>query len=248
MQPTTGFQLLPGQVYIDAVRIPLQVRKGRQGKLRIGFEGSRMWLETPSGSLTEPGTTFLRARSRWIKRSYLLQQRREIQQAYLLNHATHETLLFGKPTPIKFEVGHTLYFRYHDGQLHITLTPEHANRRATCTLAVLKAYAKHYLENRVGYWSQVLKLRYNDVRVKDHRSKWGSCSSRRNINLNWYLILLDKSLIDYVIVHEFMHLKEMNHSPRFWALVEDVLPDYRVRMAELRRHEWVIGAYQALEG
>jgi predicted metal-dependent hydrolase len=247
MQAYTGFELNPGRLEIDSLSIPLNIRKGKRGKLRIGFEQGKVWIETPSGQLNERGTVFLKEKSRWIKRNFLIQQRRNAAQEYLLNHAAHETRLFGKPTPVRFETGPELYFRYNDEQLNITLTPEHANRRARCTVAVLKKLAVHYLERRVAYWAQVCKLEVNDLRIKSHRSKWGSCSTRRNINLNWYLILADKPLIDYVIVHELMHLREMNHGERFWAHVAEVMPDYQDRIAQLRQQEWVIGAYLPLE-
>lgn len=247
MIPEQTFELRPGQLRIDAVHIPLQVRKGIAHRLRIGFEGGQVWLETPSGMLSESGTTFLQNKRRWIKRNYLNLKRREAAQAYLLNHAAHETRIFGTPTPVYFEQGPELYFRYTDQALRIAYTSEHANHRARCTLGALKAYAEYYLQRRVDHWARILRLSYNSVRIKDHRSKWGSCSTRRNINLNWYLILVDKPLIDYVVVHELLHLREMNHSARYWALLAEVLPDYQDRIAQLRQQEWVIGAYQPLE-
>lgn len=247
MNADIHFQLLQGHLHLDAVRIPLLVRKGTERRMRIGFESGKVWLETPTGNLSDHGTQFLRNKRRWIKRHYLQLKRRESAQAYLLNHAAHETRIFGKPTAISFDRGSELYFRYANEALEITLTPEHANHRARCTLAVVKAYARHYLTQRVDFWAHALKLMPNTVRIKGHRSKWGSCSTRRNINLNWYLILVDKDLIDYVIVHELMHLREMNHSARYWALVADVMPDYQDRIARLRQQEWVIGAYAPLD-
>ncbi|MBX3102987.1 MAG: M48 family metallopeptidase, partial [Bacteroidetes bacterium] len=73
---------------------------------------------------------------------------------------------------------------------------------------------------------------------------WGSCSSKRNINLNWHLILMDKAVIDYVIIHELMHLREMNHSARFWAHVSTYFPDYRKAIAILKQEQWKIGLYE----
>lgn len=62
----------------------------------------------------------------------------------------------------------------------------------------------------------------------------GSCSSAGNLNFNWKLILIPPELLDYVVVHELAHRKEMNHSPRFWAVVEKELPDYRDRREKLK--------------
>ncbi|NCV71165.1 MAG: M48 family peptidase, partial [Betaproteobacteria bacterium] len=69
------------------------------------------------------------------------------------------------------------------------------------------------------------------------RTRWGSCNAKSVIRLNWRLIHKDPMLIDYVVVHELAHLKELNHSPRFWAIVESVLPDYRERKRLLRHDQ-----------
>ena len=66
------------------------------------------------------------------------------------------------------------------------------------------------------------------------RSRWGSCSSAGRVSLHWGLVLLPLELADYVVVHQLAHLGEMNHGPRFWRGVEDILPDYRERRARLR--------------
>jgi len=64
--------------------------------------------------------------------------------------------------------------------------------------------------------------------------RWGSCSSRGSLNFSWRIMMADDAVIDYVVVHELAHLVEMNHSPRFWAVVAGVLPDYSKRRARLR--------------
>ena len=72
------------------------------------------------------------------------------------------------------------------------------------------------------------------VKINGAQTRWGSCSARRSVNFSWRLILAEDNLVDYVIVHELAHLKELNHSPRFWALVAAYVPDYQIRRARLR--------------
>ena len=67
------------------------------------------------------------------------------------------------------------------------------------------------------------------------RTRWGSCSRRTGIRLNWRLIHFPLPIVDYVVIHELAHLREMNHGPRFWAIVATLCPDYREQRAELRR-------------
>jgi len=81
--------------------------------------------------------------------------------------------------------------------------------------------------------AQALDVSYARLTVRAQRTRWGSCSSRGTISLNWRLVLLPLALVEYVLAHELAHLREMNHSPAFWRLVESVIPDYRKRRREL---------------
>ena len=74
------------------------------------------------------------------------------------------------------------------------------------------------------------------VSIRNQRSRWGSCSKRGAISLNWRLVQAPLEVLDYVIVHELMHLREMNHSARFWALVEAACPDFRASERWLKAH------------
>lgn len=87
-------------------------------------------------------------------------------------------------------------------------------------LQLVRRYAKDALTCRVAYHAKRLDLTFSRVSVRDQSSRWGSCSNRGNISLNWRLVLLEPVLQDYVILHELAHLTEMNHSVRFWALLE----------------------------
>jgi len=87
---------------------------------------------------------------------------------------------------------------------------------------------------RVGHWASVLNLEYGRVFVKDQRTLWGSCSGRRNLNFNWRLAAAPPEALDYVVIHELCHLREMNHSKRFWDLVRAACPDYKARRKWLR--------------
>ena len=78
------------------------------------------------------------------------------------------------------------------------------------------------------------------VTIRNQKTRWGSCSSKGNLNFNCLLMLTPREVQDYVIVHELSHRKEMNHSPKFWEVVEEVLPDYKKRRKWLRENGSVI--------
>jgi len=100
----------------------------------------------------------------------------------------------------------------------------------------LRAAAKRELPPRLMELAARAGLRVARVTVRDQRSRWGSCSSRGTIALNWRLLLMPPEVRDYVLWHELMHLKRGDHSPAFWRLVEAVCPGYRDARAWLRKH------------
>ena len=103
--------------------------------------------------------------------------------------------------------------------------------------AEIKALGQLALERippRVQAWAARVGVSYGRITIRSQRTRWGSCSSKGNLNFNCLLMCCPDAVVDYVIVHELCHRKEMNHSPRFWAEVERVLPDYRAALRWLK--------------
>jgi len=102
---------------------------------------------------------------------------------------------------------------------------------------------KHYLQHketaraivraRVEHLNQYYQVPIKKIFIKNHRSRWGSCSTLGNLNFNYRLALLPQALVDYVIAHELCHLKEFNHSPKFWNLVAQTVPEHKVLRKQL---------------
>ncbi len=93
--------------------------------------------------------------------------------------------------------------------------------------------AKRYIPLRTQQLAELYGFKFNKVRVKKLKSRWGSCSSKNNLSFNYKLMHFNTKVIDYVIVHELCHLIEMNHSKNFWLLVQKIIPDYKVCKREL---------------
>ena len=95
--------------------------------------------------------------------------------------------------------------------------------------------AREIFPQRMQSLAQQLGVRYRRISIRAQRTCWGSCSPGGGISLNWRLLLLPESLCDYVLAHELCHLREMNHSSRFWSLVGTVIPDYQSKRNQLRQ-------------
>ena len=156
------------------------------------------------------------------------------------NIHTHDTLLYlGNPLPIsvqthaarkpRVEFDHTqLRLSTHDRQ------DVRANHQAL--VLWLRERAMACFEERVAHHATRLGLPMPRLALTQAKTRWGSCNSRGDIRLNWRLIHLPVPLIDYVVAHELAHIREMNHSPRFWAVVESIYPDWRNAKRALRAH------------
>ena len=98
----------------------------------------------------------------------------------------------------------------------------------------LREQARKYVTERVRYYAPIVGVTYGQIAIRTQRTRWGSCSSKGNLNFNCLLALVPPEVLDYVVVHELCHRKELNHSERFWRQVERILPDYKVRKVWLK--------------
>ena len=100
--------------------------------------------------------------------------------------------------------------------------------------AAVKPTAERIIQAKIRYYNEQCHVAYNRVCIRYQKSRWGSCSGNKNLNFNYRLSLLPDRLMDYVIIHELCHLKELNHSTAFWKEVGTILPNYRALRSELR--------------
>lgn len=115
---------------------------------------------------------------------------------------------------------------------HVPLTPPLAKPK---DLTEIRIKARQVIRERIEYFNQFYGYSFTRITIRDQKSRWGSCSSNGTLSFNYRLALIPLELADYVVVHELCHLKEMNHSNRFWGLVSRTIPDYRKRRTALKQ-------------
>ncbi len=134
---------------------------------------------------------------------------------------------------------------WRDGQaqvIWVTGRAEHAPRRI---LDFLKREARALCEAQALAYGAMIGVAPSRITMRDTASRWGSCSAARAISFSWRLIFAPDFVRDYVVAHEVAHLKEMNHGPRFWKLVEKLHPDFKSAQAWLRTHGRQLQRYKA---
>lgn len=99
-----------------------------------------------------------------------------------------------------------------------------------------KETAQKLAEMKVAKFNKIYKFGFNKINIKNQKTRWGSCSKKGNLNFNYKLLFLPEKVRDYIVVHELCHLKEFNHSRKFWNLVAQTFPDHREIKTELRKH------------
>ena len=90
-----------------------------------------------------------------------------------------------------------------------------------------KKKAEEVIHDRLQFFNEYYQLEYKRVTLRNQKSRWGSCSGKKNLNFNWKLVMAPIEVIDYVVVHEMCHLSQMNHSAKFWNLVAEKIPNYK---------------------
>ena len=184
------------------------------GGLRVAAPLRAPWREIEA---------FLRDKERWILRK--LDEWAATPRGAVLAGASGEMLpLFGVPYVMEIGKGRR-GVEARDSRLVVTVP--HRSRPLDLLIAWLKQRALQALTPRVAHYAAVLNLRAPRVTLSNARTQWGVCSADGAIRLSWRLVHLEPVLADYVVAHEVAHLVEMNHSRRFWALLERLYPGWR---------------------
>lgn len=182
-------------------------------------------LTVPRGAAIADGLRFVGEQSAWIERERARQRRRTASW-----RDGSPVLFRGREEPLSVS-GLDVWC----GAQHIVM-PQDASDLRPIVEAHFLALATRELPPRCLEFAALHELRVALVTVRNQRSRWGSCSPRRVIALNWRLIQMPPAVCDYVLLHELMHLRQANHSRKFWREVEAVCPEWRERERWLRKH------------
>lgn len=216
--------------------VPVSYRFDRSRRrsigLTVGPEG--LAVRAPAWVPLREVDAAVQEKSAWIL--VKLQQQRE----RVRSHAASE-LVWAHGARIPF-LGRTLQLHLEgeamgdDERLSLQLPPGASQAQVReAAQAWLQQQARAVFVERLNHFAPQLGVQWRRLSLSSARTRWGSASRDGHIRLNWRLVHLPLSQLDYVVVHELAHLREMNHSPRFWDTVGEVMPDYRVRRQALRQ-------------
>lgn len=184
-------------------------------------------LKVPQGQIDR----FVMSKSGWIN-AHLAQRKKllEKQSEFRLNYGGF-ALMRGVEYPIMQSALKRPVFDGGRFCLPPGLSPEQVKREL---VKIYRAEAAKLIKDRVSLFSSLMGVTPAAVKTTGAKARWGSCSGKNSVNFSWRLLMAEDDAIDYVVVHELAHIREHNHSKRFWAVVASVLPDYARREKKLR--------------
>jgi predicted metal-dependent hydrolase len=213
----------------------------------IGYELRRSQRRSIGFSISPKGlqvTAPLRASLRDIeqalleKQNWILSKRQQIGRKAVLpplawGHGTEFPFL-GQTVTLLLEHSAPRQGEFNAGFLHLR-PPSDPTKVQAQVRRWLESQAYRLLPERLALYAERLGVQVHSFSVSSARTRWGSCTSKGDIRLSWRLMHFDLALIDYVVAHELGHLVEMNHSPRFWAVVARICPHYQALRQQLRQ-------------
>jgi predicted metal-dependent hydrolase len=222
-------------IEIDSGPVAYTIRRSRRAKrIQMRFvPGQGFEVVLPARAPMREVEPFVRGAVDWMRRT--LATMTEVGVAAALGNGS-ATPYLGERLRIQQTSGTRDTVQRVGDTLVVTLRHSGAISVNAAVEAWYRVEARRVLAQRAAAHAATLGVDIGRVTIKDTRSRWGSCSNKGNLNFSWRLLLAPYAVMDYVAAHEVAHLREPNHSPRFWALVESLCPDYRTHRAWLREH------------
>ena len=235
LNPVVNFSVMLGATPVDYV----VHRSGGRSRISISIDERGLRVGAPLRASLREIESVLRDHAAWVVRKMAeWRERRPASRTWTNGETVH---YLGLPLKLVVNAG-TADVAVLESSLVVRSPAAAPDKAGVAVKAWLRQQALTHFQQRMEHFRTHFTLQAVAIRLSNARSRWGSCHESGRISLNWRLIQMPPHLIDYVVVHELAHLVEMNHSPRFWAVVGRVVPDYAVRRREIRReaHRYLV--------
>ncbi len=216
-------------------------RSGKANRIGIKLKEREVILTVPQKLQVKDGIRFLQSKRGWILTHLKKEDVIIFDESTVFRTITFELKITRSPlSSFHFKLTPNLLTVLCPQQLDIRSEDSQAIIRTGIERAV-RMEAKRILPKRLAFLAEKYRFVYSGVSIRSSKTRWGSCSSDRNISLSYFLMTLPGELIDYVLLHELCHTKEMNHSIRFWQLMDTVTDNKSKKLrAELKKYKTAI--------
>lgn len=205
------------------------IRTDRRKTATVKVVEGKVSVVVPRSITTDRVEALVTRKTRWIREKLLLH--REHQPPKPKEYVSGESFAYlGRNYRLKVESGPAKSVKLKSGRLVVQVPPSVQKRDQYVQGAVTEWYREHALQKlqeKVQRYAKVVRVSPSSVGIKTFSGRWGSCSTKGNMEFNWKIIIAPNRIVDYVVVHELCHLHHHDHSPGFWQCVERVFPDYK---------------------
>jgi predicted metal-dependent hydrolase len=218
-----------GNFILNSTSIPYTLKRSLKARLlwlKIDENGSLI-ITVPRHYNLDLLDSFLKSKAKWILKNIdkINQNKKVLEQPAYFRTVPY----LGKTINIlkRSNNDNLIEINLENDNLIVNLDPEIRFKYSPDVELWLKIQARNIIGIKAREFSLKTGLIYNKISIRGQKSRWGSCSHKMNLNFNWRLIMLPEPVLDYVVIHELCHLQEMNHSKKFWKLVESYCPEWK---------------------
>ena len=183
-------------------------------------------VRCPKGTSKQFIDDFIAQKHDWIEKMSIRNQTMFEEKSNFRLGIGSKILFLGKEYPLSVSNRNSYGF---DGDEFYVPPSFNSEQIRQCIIALYKNLAYKVITAKIAEIAPQMHTKPSAVKINSAKTRWGSCSGKNSLNFSWKLIMADERAVDYVIVHELAHTFEHNHSARFWAIVEKVMPDYKQR-------------------
>jgi len=222
----------PRRIALAGQAVDYHLRRSRRRTIGLAIDRRGLRVGAPLQARLGDIESLIREHGEWVLDKLADWRSRPAPERLVVSDGT-VIIALGEALTVTVTPGSCQHWLFSDQKLHLFVPPAVAAR--VVLEKALRDKARSVFAERLAHYAAQLGVAAPPLRLSAARTRWGSCSHHGRISLNWRLILMPLVVVDYVVAHELAHLKEMNHCPGFWSVVQQLCPDWQARRRELRQ-------------
>lgn len=222
----------PRRIALAGQAVCYHLRRSRRRTIGLAIDQRGLRVGAPLQARLGDIESLIREHGQWVLDKLADWRSRPAAERLVVSDGT-VIIALGEALTVTVTPGSRQHWLFSDSRLHLFVPPAVAAR--VVLEKALRDKARSVFAERLAHYAAQLGVAAPPLRLSAARTRWGSCSHHGRISLNWRLILMPLAVVDYVVAHELAHLKEMNHCPGFWSVVQQLCPDWQARRRELRQ-------------
>lgn len=226
--------------FYDGKKYEYLIIKSKRKSISIFVEkDKKIVVKAPLYSSTTEVQKLVEKKADWIAKK--TEEVKELQKDKPVHHYISGEVFYyrGKPLILNLIINqdrNRIMVKKQAGTLLVVSSTSESDVIKSAVIKWYRERAREVLQQKVSYYQKFIGKSVGDIRIKEQKSRWGSCSNKGNLNFNWKILMAEDDIIDYLVVHELCHRLHMDHSKEFWDSVGKIIPDYKTKEKWLKEN------------